>query len=151
MEEFKSVDDILDFAITQEEKAAGLYRRMTTQVKSPSTRRLFQDLEREELGHKARLEAMKAGKQLVRLVAKISDLKISDYLTRAELKPDMDYQDGLIYAMQAEKAEFKLYMDLSGKTEDDNLRNLLLNLASEEAQHKLKLELEYDDHVLTEN
>ncbi len=151
MDEFRSVDDILDFAMKQEQIAADLYRNMAAQSTSPATKKLFVELEKDELGHKARLKAMKEGKQLVRLAPKISDLRISDYLTKAELKAEMSYQDGLIYAMQAEKAEFKLYLDLSTKTDDSNLRNLLLTLANEEAQHKLKLEIEYDEYVLTEN
>lgn len=151
MEQFKGVDDILDFAMTKEQEAADLYRRMAEQGANPSTKKLFEELEKEELMHKARLKAMKAGKELAPIAPKISDLKIGDYLTKVQLKPGMDYQEGLIYGMQAEKAEFRLYMDLHGKTDDQNLRNLLLKLAQEEAQHKLRLELEYDEYILTEN
>ena len=151
MNEFKSVDDIIDFAMGKEQEAADLYRDMATKVESAATRKFFQELEKEELMHKARLKAMKEGKELVRIAPEISDLKIGDYLTEAELKPGMDYQDGLIYGMQAEKAEFRLYMDLADKADDEHLRNLLLTLANEEAQHKLRLELEYDEYVLTEN
>jgi rubrerythrin len=151
MEQFKGVDDLLDFAMSKEQEAADLYNRMAGQVDSPTTKKLFKDLEKEELMHKARLKAMKAGRELVPIAPKISDLKIADYLTQVQLKPGMDYQDGLIYAMQAEKAEFRLYMDLHGKTDNQNLQNLLLKLAQEEAQHKLRLELEYDEYILTEN
>jgi len=151
MDEFRSVDDILDFAIGKEQDAADLYKRMAGQADGPATKKLFLELEKEELMHKARLKAMKKGKELVRIAPNISDLKIGDYLTEAVIKPGMSYQDGLIYGMQTEKAEFRLYMDLSAQTDDENLRNLLLTLANEEAQHKLRLELEYDEFVLTEN
>jgi len=151
MDEFRSVDDILDFAIGKEQDAADLYKRMAGQSDGPATKKLFLELEKEELMHKARLKAMKQGKELARIAPNISDLKIGDYLTEAEIKPGMSYQDGLIYGMQTEKAEFRLYMDLSAQTDDENLHNLLLTLANEEAQHKLRLELEYDEFVLTEN
>ena len=38
-----------------------------------------------------------------------------------------------------------------GATDDGNLRETFLALAQEEAKHKLRFELEYDDYVLKEN
>jgi rubrerythrin len=35
--------------------------------------------------------------------------------------------------------------------EGEALRNLFLALAAEEARHKLRFEIEYDDHVLKED
>ena len=43
------------------------------------------------------------------------------------------------------------YSDLAAATEDDSVRTTLLALAQEEAKHKLRFEIEYDEHVLTEN
>ena len=54
-------------------------------------------------------------------------------------------------AMKAEKAAFKLYTDLAAATDDDGLKQIFLDLAQEEAKHKLRFELEYDDSILTEN
>jgi rubrerythrin len=53
--------------------------------------------------------------------------------------------------MKAEKAAFRLYHDLAATTDDANLRNVLLGLAQEEAKHKLRFEIEYDDVFLREN
>ena len=38
-----------------------------------------------------------------------------------------------------------------GVAPDEDLRGLLLSLAQEEAKHKLRFEIEYDDRILTEN
>lgn len=81
---------------------------------------------------------------------KITDLKIGDYLVDVEPSPDIDYQEALILAMKKEKASFKLYNDLTAATEDSDLQSLLLGLAQEEAKHKLRLEVEYDENFLTE-
>ena len=53
--------------------------------------------------------------------------------------------------MKQEKAAFKLYTDLAVVAPDEDLRDLLLSLAQEEAKHKLRFEVEYDDQILTEN
>ena len=80
------------------------------------------------------------------------DLKIADYLVDVEPDPNkLDYQGALILAMKNEKAAFKLYTDLAEATDDDELGGILLAFAQEEAKHKLKLEIEYDDYVLTDN
>jgi len=53
--------------------------------------------------------------------------------------------------MKQEKAAFKLYSNLADKTDDDNLKALFLTLAQEEAKHKLRFEVEYDEVILKEN
>jgi rubrerythrin len=51
--------------------------------------------------------------------------------------------------MKGEKGAFKLYSDLASTTDDPGLRATLLGLAQEEAKHKLRFEIEYDDEFLT--
>ncbi len=82
---------------------------------------------------------------------KILDLKIGDYLVDAEPSSDIDYQQALILAMKAEKAAFRLYSDPASATDDPGLKETLLGLAQEEAKHKLRFEIEYDDEFLKEN
>jgi rubrerythrin len=63
----------------------------------------------------------------------------------------MNYQDALVLAMNKEKAAFRLYMDLSERAGNEEMRELFQMLAQEESKHKLRFELEYDDYVLREN
>jgi rubrerythrin len=63
----------------------------------------------------------------------------------------MDYQSALILAMKQEKAAFRLYTDLAASTDDEKVRDLFLGLAQEEAKHKLRFEVEYDDDFLRDN
>ena len=118
---------------------------------SDSMRKMFEDFAREEQGHKAKLLKVKGSGSMELATEKILDLKIGDYLVDAEPGPDMDYQDALILAMKQEKAAFKLYTDLAATTTEPDLHNLLLALAQEEAKHKLRFEVEYDEQILTEN
>ena len=151
MKAFGSVDEILDFAIGKEEEAVQLYTRLASQTRKSWMRQVFEEFANEERGHKEKLLAIKQGKLLLPAAEKVMDLKIGDYLMDVEPSPDLDYQDALILAMKEEKAAFKLYSDLAAATDDDSLRATLLALAQEEAKHKLRFEIEYDEHILTED
>lgn len=147
----ESVDEILDFAIEKEEEAVQFYTDLAAKMDMPHVRKMFEGFAGEERGHKAKLQRIKEGKLLAPAAEKVMDLKIADYSVEVETKPDMDYQDALILAMRKEKAAFRLYTDLAAKTDDENLRTSFQILAQEEAKHKLRFEIEYDEHVLTDN
>jgi rubrerythrin len=63
----------------------------------------------------------------------------------------MTFQDVLVLAMQKEKAAFKLYTDLAEKAETAEAKALFSALAQEEAKHKLRFEIEYDELIMDEN
>jgi rubrerythrin len=149
--ELNTIDEILDFAIREEEKAYDFYTGLAAKMDKPWMKKAFEDFAKEELGHKTKLQKVKHEGFKAHAHDRIPDLKIADYAIGVEPSPDMNYQDALIVAMKAEKAAYKLYTDLAVKTDDENTRQLFLDLAREEANHKLKLETEYDDHYLAEN
>ena len=146
-----TVDKILDFAIEKEEDAAAFYTDLAGKMDRPYMKDVFLGFAREEKGHKAKLMAIKEGKLMMPAERQIVDLKIGDNLVDIDLKVEMSYQEALIVAMKAEKAAYKLYNDLASATDDANLKETLLSLAQEEAKHKLRFEVEYDDVILTEN
>lgn len=149
--EFKSVDEILDFAISNEEKAADFYRDIASKVDSQSMKDAMQEFVEEEKRHKEKLIEIKNGKQLNEVKGKVLDLKIGDYMVAQEPTPELTYQEALVLAMKQEKAAFQLYNHLAASTDNEALRNVLLSLAQEEAKHKLKFEIEYDENILREN
>jgi rubrerythrin len=148
---FDSADKILDFAIQNEQLAADFYTRLADKMNAQSMKDVFLQFAEEEKGHKAKLERVRTGKLLLGAEKKIQDLKIGDNLVEIDLSGDLSYQEALIVAMKAEKAAFKLYTNLAAATDDDGLKQIFLDLAQEEAKHKLRFEIEYDDNILTEN
>ena len=146
-----SVDKILDFAIRQEEKAAQFYTELAEKMPHKHMKEALLGFAKEETGHKTKLLQVKEGKQMLAAEQRVLDLKIGDYLEDAEPSGDVDCQQALILAMKAEKAAFRLYSDLASATDDPTLKAALLGLAQEEAKHKLRFEIEYDDEVLRDN
>ena len=151
MEKWSNVDEVLDFAIGNEERAAAFYTDLASKADSERMRKVFEGFAKEERGHKAKLERVKAGGSLKPAQQKVIDLKIGDYLVDPPPEGELDYQSALILAMKREKSAFKLYSDIARSAQDEELRELFLGLAQEEAKHKLRFEVEYDDEVYREN
>ena len=152
MAEKVTVDAILDFAIEQEQRAADWYSDLAGKAKNVGMKDVFEQFAREERGHKAKLIDVKTGRAFLSSGdQQIPDLKISDYVVGEEPSADIDYQGALILAMKKEKAAFRLYTDLASRTDNTESKGILLGLAQEEAKHKLRFELDYDENVLTEN
>ena len=148
---FNSVDDVLDFAIKGEAESNAFYTKLAGKVETPHMKKVFEEFALEEAGHKAKLEAIREGKSVMLGTAKVTDLKIGDYLVDIEPKAEMTYQEALILAMKKEKAAFRLYSAIALTAEKEELRTLFHGLAQEEAKHKLRFEVEYDDNVLEWN
>ena len=150
MSKLDSFDDVIDFAIENEMEANQFYVDLAKQMKNPSMREVFEDFAAEELGHKTKLEAIKQSKA-IQPAKNVLNLHIADYVVEVEPGPEMDYQDALVLAMKKEKAAFRLYLDLANQTANEAQKSLFLSLAQEEAKHKLRFEIEYDEIVLKEN
>ena len=151
MADFTTTDEILDFAIQNEQNAVDLYTSLAEKTKSPAARAEFIQFANEERGHRVKLEKVKSGRKMLGLDKAVQDLKISDYTVDVVLGDDPDYQSILLFAMKQEKAAFRLYSSLAALAPDSEIKAMLLDLAQEEAKHKLKFEIEYDDNVLKEN
>jgi len=151
MKEFTSAEDILDFAINAEQQAVDFYTELAKNAKTDDMRDVFQQFAKEEIRHKTRLTSIKETKLFTISQEKIADLKLADYLVPVKATPEMSYQEALILAMKREKSAYKLYNNLAAKAPSDDLRKVFLSLAQEEAKHKLRFEVEYDEFVLSEN
>ncbi len=151
MKEFSNINEILDFAIGEEQAAVDFYLQLAAQSKNQQTKKIFHEYAEEEMRHKANLMNVRERGTFQVADEKIRDLKIAEYLVDVRPSADMSYQDALILAMKKEKAAFRMYSALAGQAEDPAVKELFLNLALEESKHKLSFEIEYDDFILKEN
>lgn len=150
MQDWKTVDDVLDFAIESEQRAADFYTQLSQTVTDINIKKVFESLAAIERGHKARLERIKIKGLLSESEPKVLDMQIADYLVDVEPSPNMDYQDALILAMKREKAAYRLYSDLAKATTGE-LNKVFFALAQDEAGHKMHFEVEYDQYILKDN
>ena len=64
MDTFDSFVAVLDYAINREIEASQFYMDLAKQMKNPAMSKVFEGFAKEELGHKAKLQAIKQGKEI---------------------------------------------------------------------------------------
>jgi len=151
MKEFYNINDVLDFAIGEEQAAVEFYLKLAELSKNEQIRKVFHEFAQEEMKHKAKLMEVKLNGAAVFGTIPIVDMKLSDYLVDVKATPDMSYEKALILAMKKEKAAFKLYTALADRAQQPEMQEMFHHLAMEESKHKMRFEIEYDDFVMREN
>jgi len=144
MEEFRSDDEILQFAIGREVSAHQFFMDLADQMENTTMRLLFENFAKEELRHKAilELEVMKRG-LVVPEPIDTDDLDQTDVMVAIDPELGIDYKNALMLAINKEAKSFRLYVELAAMVKDKQSRETLLSLAQEEAKHELRFEIEY--------
>ena len=65
MDNFKNIDEILDFAIKREEESRDFYLQLAEKMERPEMEKVFKNFANEELGHKKKIEAVKNGEYVL--------------------------------------------------------------------------------------
>jgi rubrerythrin len=151
MKEFKHIDEILVFAIDQEQKAVEFYTGLAKEAYSEEMKKVFLEFAGEEIRHKQRLTRIREEGVFTMPKQQVADLKIGDYMVDVKASGKLSYEEALVLAMKREKSAFKLYSNLAERAPNDQLKEIFQTLAMEESRHKLRFELEYDEYVLREN
>jgi rubrerythrin len=150
MKPMNSLEEIMNFAIGEEQAAVAFYTSLAAQTPSAEMRVVLQEFAEEERKHEARLKEMQAQGIGIRAAGspQAPDLKIADYLVEIKPGPALSYRELLMLAMQKELAAVRLYTALADQVADAGLQQVFQQLAQEETKHKLKFETEYDNMMV---
>lgn len=148
---FSSLAEVIQLAVEKEEEAARNYGKLLKVAKEQPARKLLEDLREDEKNHKKILLGLTKVKVDASANKDVKDLKISDYLVAEPLTPEMNFQDLLVFAAKKEKKAIDLYTSLAKKAKTKSQKKLFEFLVKQEKSHKLRLELEYERHVLWED
>jgi rubrerythrin len=148
---FDSIAGIIAFAIQREIDAAAGYARLAAEAKTPGLRELAEDLRAQEVEHRRILEGLPPDLMRELGTLPVPDLGLVDALPDEPLSGDMTLQDTLIFAAKKEAQAIALYESLARLAASPGQDRVFLFLAGQERQHKLRLEAEYETHVLQEN
>jgi rubrerythrin len=143
------MEEILRFAIRKEADAAMGYR-IAAERANPGTRKLLEELAKEEDTHKKKLEMLDLKKVGQMEIKEARGLGLSETMEDIPSSPELTFEEALRMAIKNEERSQKLYAAAAKLVTDSNLKKLLLVLAQEESTHKERLEKMYDDEVLTE-
>jgi rubrerythrin len=147
--EFKSIDDIVDYAIEKEIEAAEFYEKAAKTIEIVGASEVLKDYAAEERKHEQILKDLKENKARIEeyKFEKIQDIKRSDYLVEMTYRPDMNYEDLMRLAMKREEKANQLYLTLAKATDNEEHAQFFTLLAQEELKHKNSLEKLYDDYM----
>jgi rubrerythrin len=148
---FRSIDDILSFAVRREIEAAEGYARIAARAATPGLRALAEDLRQQEESHRRLLEGLSPDAVRELGTAFVADLQVVDALAGEKPAADMSVQEMLIFAAQKEAQAVALYESLVQMAGTSDQARLFKFLAGQEREHKLRLEVEYERQILQEN
>ncbi len=146
---FKSMDDILDFAIENEIEAENFYTELSNEETFSGAKTALKEFADEEKKHQDLLKKFKQNREVLESYKFewITDIKRSDYLVDITYEKGMPYTDTIRLAMKREEKALMLYNELLEKADDDALKKIFKMLCQEEAKHKNILETLYDDYM----
>jgi rubrerythrin len=149
--EFKTLRQIVDYAIEREKEAAAFYEEVSEMEYASGSRQMFKDFAAEERKHRKLLENIEQkgiADSLEDYEFKwIKDIKRSNYAVDIEYERGMPYNEMLMLAMKREEKAPALYNDLLRQAETADQKKIFKMLCQEEAKHKLALETMYDDYM----
>ena len=141
-----TIEQVLDYAIQREEQAANFYLMLAEKVESSAVRARLKEIALEELGHKGKLESVKRAGTIPQSDRLKPDfLELYDFYEQPELNENISYEGALVLAIKREVKDFQFYKAMAEATEDAQVRDMLLEIAAEEAQHKRAFELQRND------
>lgn len=137
------VNDIIQFAIINEQNAAELYDRYAEKVNSESTKELLKYMANMERSHEERLKALYENKSEFDSGQPL-DLVIDSYRVPTVLNDDSSINEVFKFAIESEQKAFELYSALSKADFNEKTKAFFNNLAGDEQKHRFDLENEFE-------
>ena len=150
MLKFQNFDEVLDFAILQEQAAQEFYSKMSGRVQDPAVQEFYRGLVCEEREHETRLRSLKGLAYALRQ-PDLKDLADSGYLDAMPIPPDISFKEAVQIAVRKERSAHQLYNILADMSDRDELEQLFRHLAAQEIKHMSYFQKEYETICLSEN
>jgi rubrerythrin len=147
MENLETDSEVLEFAVAREVDAYNLFMTLAGRVENAAVRQTLEELAKEELGHKEKLELelIKRG-VVVKDYGKTPSVDGDSLIvSESDQIASMSLGDILRWAARKERFSYRLFVDLAAMTKDHASRDILIDLAAEEVKHQARFEREYDE------
>ena len=147
---FVTLEDVITFAIDREDTAYKLYKRAAELSTSVASKKMFEELAQEEAAHKDVFVKIDNEKAENHKLCTLPESSIAKYLADVPFREDLSYSEILSFALKTEENAYQLYKAAAGMTDDPKLQKILMNFADVELGHRRKIEIVYEERVLTE-
>jgi rubrerythrin len=142
-----TIEEVLQKAIQKEIESQNLYSDLSQKMTDIAVKDVLQGLVRQEQAHQQLLERYLRGelKEGALSAGETIDYKIAEHFNQPEISPDMQLKDVFLLAANREKASHELYLSLSQIHPAGSARRMFEELASQELEHKQKVEFLYTE------
>jgi len=142
-----TVRKVLEKAIQKEVESQQLYRDLSEKMTDEAAQDTFRQLSQQEQGHQSILEHYQRGEFKAGTLSReqVIDYKIAEHLDQPEISPDMQLKDVFLLAANRELHAYELYLALAGLHPPGEAKRLLEELATQELDHKQKVEFLYSE------
>jgi len=137
MNEYK---EIIKQAIANEVEARKFYEDASNTLADPFLKKLFAQLAEEEKKHRDILTKIYTSDTVQSYFSETRDYKVAETMDEPLLSMDMKPADAFALAMKKEEAAMKQYSEMANLCDDAQKRQVFLDLAAMERDHKLKME-----------
>jgi rubrerythrin len=137
--------EIIKQAIVNEVEARAFYENAANTLKDPFLKKLFASMAEEEKKHRDILTKILASDTIGSYFSETRDYKVAETMDEPTLSMDMKPADAFALAMKKEEAAMKQYTHMAELCDDDAKRQVFLDLAAMERNHKMKMEAAFVD------
>ncbi len=148
MKTFRSVDEILHFAVKSAQETAQFFTSLSGQARNAKLKKEFEVYARNEFAFMGKLTKIRDIAPLGITSNQLKDMDISRYQVDLESAKGLKYTDALIMAMRKARATLMFYHDIATRTPNEEIRSVLRKLAENEARQKRQFEIEYNESIL---
>jgi rubrerythrin len=142
-----TLKEVLLEAVKKELESHIMYLDLKQRVVNPSAQDALQELAQQEKTHQSILEDYLVGrlKEGALDAGVVVDYKIAEYLEQPVVSPAMELSEVFLLAANKEKRSHDLYLNLAALHPNGQVKKLLQDLASQELNHKLKVETLFNE------
>lgn len=137
--------EIIKQAIANEVEARKFYENASATLTDPYLKKMFASLADEEKKHRDILTKIYTSDTVGNYFSETRDYKIAETVDEPELSMDMKPADAFALAMKKEESAMKQYTEMANMCDDADKRQVFLDLAAMERDHKLKMETAFTD------
>lgn len=140
MKDSVNVNAILNSAIEREEESYAFYTDVARQMHDQAIKDTFQELAKDELGHKDFIKKCMKDQNLLRNLPVPQDWKLAEATEGPIVSEHMKPKDAIALAMKREQEAAELYTKLVAWAVNSEYREMFKGLATVELGHKAHLE-----------
>jgi rubrerythrin len=134
------IEQILSTAINREVEAYEFYQNVYERVDDATVKEVFQQLAKEEQGHRELLEQFKHDPTKMMKIQAPPDYKVAEATELPKLSINMKPADAIALAMKKEQQAVQFYRALGESATDASIKKIFENLTNMELGHKHRLE-----------